>query len=197
MMRQTVQKMIYRCLVLLVAPILVACASPSVPDQYYLLSALVQPVPASAGASVIGVGPVTIPSYLDRSTIVTRSAASRPEINSGYRWAEPLGENINRVLMDNLDRAGVAARLEVFPWNSRDQVKWQVVVDIDRFERQADGTVSLTARWKLADFERGGIESAATYNKTSKPNDSTMEGTVIAMSSLLADLSAEIAAQIP
>lgn len=196
-MRQTVQKIMSRYMLLLVAPILAACASPSVPDQYYLLSPLVQPVPASASASVIGVGPVTIPSYLDRSTIITRSAANRPEVNSGYRWAEPLGENINRVVMDNLDRVGVASRLEVFPWNSRDQVKWQVVVDIDRFERQADGKVMLTARWKLVDFERGGIVRAAKYNKTSTPNEATIEGTVIAMSSLLADLSSEIAGQIP
>jgi uncharacterized lipoprotein YmbA len=143
------------------------------------------------------VGPVTIPSYLDRSSIVTRSAANRPEVNSGYRWAEPLGENINRVLMDNFDRAGVAARLEVFPWNSRDMVEWQVVVDIDRFERQADGNVNLTARWKLVQFQSGEIVTAGKYAKVSSPTDPTLDSTVIAMSSLLADLSSEIAMRIP
>ncbi len=198
MMRQTVRKMISRWGVLLVAPLLAACASPSVPDQYYLLSPMVQPVsPAPGETTVIGVGPVTIPSYLDRSTIVTRSAANRPQVNSGYRWAEPLGENINRVLMDNLYRTGVAARLEVFPWNSRDMVEWQVVVDIDRFERQADGNVNLTARWKLVHFQSGEIVTAAKYDKVSTPVDQTLDNAVIAMSSLLADLTAEIAARIP
>ncbi|BDW89123.1 hypothetical protein MACH01_18900 [Thalassospira tepidiphila] len=159
---------------------------------------MVQPVsPAPGETTVIGVGPVTIPSYLDRSTIVTRSAANRPEVNSGYRWAEPLGENINRVLMDNLDRTGVAARLEVFPWNSRDMVEWQVVVDIDRFERQADGNVNLTARWKLVHFQSGEIVAAAKYDKVSTPADQALDNAVIAMSSLLADLTAEIAARIP
>ncbi|MBO6807401.1 membrane integrity-associated transporter subunit PqiC [Thalassospira sp.] len=196
-MRHSIKMMISRCVMLLVAPVLVACASPSVPDQYYLLSPMVQPVSASGSSSVIGVGPVTIPSYLDRSTIVTRSAANRPEVNSGYRWAEPLGENINRVVMDNLDRSGVASRLEVFPWTSRDQVDWQVVVDIDQFERQADGNVILTARWKLVHFQSGEIVAAAKYNKVSTPNDATIEGTVIAMSSLLADLTREIATRIP
>ncbi|WP_082049738.1 membrane integrity-associated transporter subunit PqiC [Thalassospira sp. HJ] len=197
MMRQTVRKMISRYLVLLIAPVLVACASPSVPDQYYLLSPMAQPASSSGATRVIGVGPVSIPSYLDRSTIVTRSAANRPEVKSGYRWAEPLAENINRVLMDNLDRAGVASRLEVFPWNSRDMVEWQVVVDIDAFERQADGNVNLTARWKLVHFSTGEIVAAAKYNKVSAPGDSSIEGTVIGMSSLLADLTSEIAMRIP
>jgi len=197
-MRQTVGKIVRRSIVLLVAPLLVACASQSVSDQYYLLSPMVQPVaPVSSNVTVVGVGPVTIPSYLDRSTIVTRSAANRPEVNSGYRWAEPLSENINRVLMDNLDRAGVAARLEVFPWNSRDMVDWQVVVDIDRFERQAGGNVNLTARWKLVQFQSGEIVTAGKYDKVSTPGDATLDGTVVAMSSLLADLSAEIATRIP
>ena len=196
-MRHSIKMMISRCVMLLVAPVLVACASPSVPDQYYLLSPMAQPVSESGSSSVIGVGPVTIPSYLDRSTIVTRSAANRPEVNSGYRWAEPLGENINRVVMDNLDRSGVASRLEVFPWTSRDQVDWQIVVDIDQFARQADGNVILTARWKLVHFQSGKILAAAKYNKVSTPNDATIEGTVIAMSSLLADLTREIATRIP
>jgi uncharacterized lipoprotein YmbA len=185
-------------MLLLITPLLVACASSSVPDQYYLLSPMAQPVsPSPSSSTVIGVGPVKIPSYLDRSSIVTRSAANRPEVNSGYRWAEPLGENINRVLMDNFDRAGVAARLEVFPWNSRDLVEWQVVVDIDRFERQADGNVNLTARWKLVQFQSGEIVAAGKYAKVSSPADPTLDSTVIAMSSLLADLSSEIATRIP
>ncbi len=99
--------------------------------------------------------------------------------------------------MDNLDRTGVAARLEVFPWNSRDMVEWQVVVDIDRFERQADGNVNLTARWKLVHFQSGEIVTAAKYDKVSTPVDQTLDNAVIAMSSLLADLTAEIAARIP
>jgi uncharacterized lipoprotein YmbA len=182
---------------LILAPLLAACTSPSVSDQYYLLSPMVPSGSSYNGSKVIGVGPVSIPTYLDRSTIVTRSTANRPEVNTGYRWAEPLGENIKRVLMDNLDRTGIASRLEVFPWNSRDMVEWQIVVDIDRFERQPDGNVNLTARWKLVHFQSGEIVAAATYSKLSFPDIPTIEGTVIAMSSLLADLTTEITTRIP
>lgn len=198
MMRQVIRMQIRKCVLLLAATLLVACASQSVPDRYYLLSPMTQQIaPGSAQAPVVGVGPVTIPSYLDRSTIVTRSTANRPEVNAGHRWAEPLDENINRTLMDNIDRMGMASRLEVFPWTSRDGVDWQVVLDIDRFERQADGNVILTARWKLVAFEDGQIVRAAKYNKVSTPDDATIEGAVIAMSTLLSDMTAEIVGNIP
>lgn len=196
MMRQKIQMMISKGILLLVAPLLVACASSSVPDHYYLLSPMFSSsAPVSGSTAVVGVGPVTIPSYLDRATIVTRSSANRPEINSGYRWAEPLGENINRVLMDNLERAGIAERLEMFPWTSRDLVEWQIVVDIDRFERQSDGDIHLVARWKLVHFESGQIARAAKYDKKLPAPDASIEGTVIAMSSLLADLTGEMVAE--
>ncbi|WP_052065911.1 PqiC family protein [Thalassospira australica] len=196
-MRYNIRKLFLKSALLTVSFLLVACASPSVPDSYYLLSPIVQASgnPTSA-QPVVGVGPVSIPSYLDRSTIVTRSSANRPVVNSGHRWAEPLGENINRVLMDNLDQTGIASRLEVFPWTSRDQVDWQIVLDIDRFERQADGKVILTARWKLVSFESGKIAKAAKYSKVSTPVDGTIENTVVAMSTLLADLTSEIAIQV-
>ena len=198
-MMQQVSRMSFRKYVLLLlAPVLVACSSQSTPDRYYLLSALSQSTANVAGdAPVIGVGPVTIPSHLDRSVIVTRSSANRLEVNSGHRWAEPLEENIIRVVMDNLDRAGKASRFETFPWTSRDGVDFQIVVDIDRFERRADGNVVLVARWKLVDFQTGTIVHSARYSKTSKPVDTTIENTVVAMSTLLSDMSSEIAGYIP
>ncbi|MDG4721007.1 MULTISPECIES: PqiC family protein [Thalassospira] len=198
MMEQVMKMQFRKYALLLLAPILVACSSQSAPDRYYLLSSQNQSAAiVSTTAPVVGIGPVTIPSHLDRSVIVTRSSANRLEVNTGHRWAEPLEENVNRVLMDNLDRAGKVSRLETFPWTSRDGVDFQIVVDIDRFERQADGNAVLVARWKLVDFQSGAIIHSAKYSKNSKPVDSTIENTVVAMSTLLSDMSSEIAGYIP
>ncbi|MBX2830702.1 MAG: PqiC family protein [Rhodospirillales bacterium] len=197
-MRQITRKQISKCVLLFAVPLLMACAAQSVPDHYYLLSpSAPQIADPSVQSPVVGIGPVTIPSHLDRSTIVSRSSANRVVVNSGHRWAEPLDENINRVLMDNLDRTGKVSRLEAFPWTSRDGVEWQVVVDIDRFERQAEGNVILTARWKLIRFESGEIAHAAKYSKVSTPSDASIENTVMAMSTLLSDMSVEIANHLP
>jgi hypothetical protein len=187
-----------KVLLILIAPLLVACAGQSVPDRYYLLSPSAgQAIASSAQARVIGVGPITTPSYLDRSTIVTRGAENSPAVNVGHRWAEPLGENINRVLMDNFEQTGKARRLEMFPWTSRDGVELQVVVDIDRFEKQPDGQVVLSARWKLIGFEQGNIAAANRYMGVDQPTDGSVESTVVSMSKLLGGLTAEIASVIP
>ena len=197
-MRQTLPMHIRAgVLLFLIAPLMAACSTPA-PDRYYLLSATLNPAAPVAGqGSVIGIGPVTIPSHLDRSMIVSRSSSNRLEVNAGHRWAEPLDENINRILLENIDHTGKAVRMETFPWTSRDGVDWQIVVDIDRFERQADGNVLLAARWKLVAFESGDITASNRYEKVVDPKNTDVESTVSAMSDLLADMSVDIAKYIP
>ena len=87
--------------------------------------------------------------------------------------------------------------METFPWTSRDGVDWQIVVDIDRFERQANGKVLLAARWKLVAFESGDITASNRYEKVVDPKNTDVESTVSAMSDLLADMSVDIAKYIP
>src|SRR5262245_19194049 len=45
---------------------------------------------AGSGPVSIGVGPVIMPGYLDRTQIVTRSGPDRVKLASFHRWAEPL-----------------------------------------------------------------------------------------------------------
>ena len=51
-------------------------------------------------ARPIGVGPVTVPDYLDRPQIATRSSSSSLQFSEFDRWAEPLEKNLMRVLAD-------------------------------------------------------------------------------------------------
>ncbi|MCC9622727.1 PqiC family protein [Thalassospira sp. MA62] len=199
MMRRTIFTQLRTgLLVACVAPILAACAASSVPDQYYLLSAPDAPsAPAMQNAPVVGVGPITIPSHLDRSVIVARSSQNRIDVKTGHRWAEPLEENISRVILENIDHTGVASRLEAFPWTSRDGVDWQISVDIERFEQQGDGKIVLAARWKLVSFADGQIIAAKRYEKSTSAVGTTIEDTVSAMSNLLTDMSQEISRTVP
>ena len=172
---------------------LFACSTP-VQERYYLLSP--DDVAAPSGATrtaVMGVGPRTIPSHLDRSQIVTRSSDNRLVINQFDRWAEPLDENIQRVLIENLDHRLSPQRIETFPWNSRDGVVWQIVVDLGQFERQPDGSVQIVARWKIVNFNSGATAVSERFTDSVVPKDTTTEATVAAMSDLLGRLSDSIA----
>lgn len=170
-----------------------ACGTP-VQERYYLLSP--DDVSAPAGAArtaVIGVGPISIPGHLDRSQIVTRSSDNRLVINQFDRWAEPLDENIQRVLIENLDHRLNPQRIETFPWNSRDGVVWQIVVDLGRFERQPDGSVQIAARWKIVNFNSGEVAVSERFSDSVIPKDATTGATVAAMSDLLGRLGDSIA----
>ena len=50
--------------------------------------------PASTSALAIGIGPVTLPFYLDRPQIVRRTSPNRLEIAEFDRWAEPLSNTV-------------------------------------------------------------------------------------------------------
>ena len=170
-----------------------ACSTP-VQERYFVLSPDDVSGPSGNGTTaVMGIGPITIPSHLDRSQIVTRSSDNRLVINQFDRWAEPLDENIQRVLIENLDRRLHPQRIETFPWNSRDGVVWQIVVDIGGFERQPDGSVQISARWKIVNFDSGETVVSERFSDSMMPRDTTTEGTVAAMSDLLARLSDSIA----
>src|ERR671936_2230343 len=64
-------------------------------------STLRSPV-AGTDAVTIGVGPVIVPGYLDRSQIVTRTATDQVELSTFHRWAEPLPEGIARILAEEI-----------------------------------------------------------------------------------------------
>src|SRR5215470_7387875 len=83
-------------LVLAVAVLLgmAACiGGPSPATKHYVLSPVITALPdeatSPAAPLVIGVGPVSLPAYLDRPQMVIRPASDRIEINEFEQWCEP------------------------------------------------------------------------------------------------------------
>jgi uncharacterized lipoprotein YmbA len=69
--------------VALVAVGVAGCSFVSPPPKSYLLSAAAPAVSSDAlGGPVVGVGPVTIPTYLDRPSIVLRAAGDEVAISA-------------------------------------------------------------------------------------------------------------------
>src|SRR5512142_2456883 len=103
------------------------CVSVSPPPKSYLLSApspaspllsMAAPAsPAMTTAVVVGVGPISIPAYLDRSSIVVRTGAGGGVgLSDEHRWAEPLRDGIARSLAGNLSGMIPTDAVAIFPW---------------------------------------------------------------------------------
>src|SRR3546814_9172147 len=77
------------------------------PSTFYLLSPIATPAPPSANPNrqiTILIGPVTLPKHLDRAEVVTFATPNRLQLAELDRWAEPLDENVARVLGENVSR---------------------------------------------------------------------------------------------
>ncbi len=175
----------------------VGCGS-TAPSRFYLLDPLGASevaMGAPKGLS-IGVGPINLPPYLGRPQIVTRDGGPEIDIAEYDRWAEPLAENVVRVLADNLSRLTGTDHIALFPWRGALPLNYRVAADVTRFDGELGGDAVLSARWAL----RGESETEFLLVKTTSLKErvegGTYEALVAAQSKLLGKFSEEIAAAI-
>lgn len=142
--------------VLLVAVALFAGCGARPETRLYLLSALAPDAPSAGGegqAMVIGLGPVTLPDYLDRPQIISRVSANRLAVADSHRWAEPLAVNVVRVLAENLASQLHPSRILAYPWPRSEAPGYQVRVEVLRFDAGPDDAVHLIANWSVNGME--------------------------------------------
>jgi uncharacterized protein len=110
---------------------------------------------AGSRAVGVGVGPVVMPAYLDRTQIVTRPGADQVEISTFNRWAEPLEDGISRILAEEISVRVPTERVVMFPWRGvvARVIQYQVVVAVVRFDGRPGGDVTLDTRWRILDRE--------------------------------------------
>jgi uncharacterized protein len=179
--------------VLVTALLAAGCLGGTAPTRFYVLS----PVDGSAvpgeRAMSVGVGPVGLAGYLDRPQIVTRPAADKIDVAEFDQWGEPLRDAISRVLAEDLSRQLPAAKVSVFPWRGLEAVRYQVIVDVTRFDGPAAGDTALEARWRVLDAASGKEVAAKTTRLAEPAGGPGYTMAVSAMSRALGALSRDIA----
>ena len=180
--------------------ILTGCAS-SPPSRFYQLN------PVQSGASVTGdvspcrssvvaVGPVRIPDYLDRPQIVTRSGENELKLSEFNRWAGSLESDVSRVLVENISSLLPADCFSTVRWTpysgSQVPASYRVEVLVDRFEGTLGDSVLLEAQWGVFAHDR-----SLLLKKESKireqMNGGSYDALITAMSGALEKLSRNIA----
>ena len=185
--------------VALVGILAAGCSFRSLPPKTYVLSAAspaASPAPAAAGRGpVVGVGPVMVPVYLDRPSIVARAGGDEVRLSSEHHWAEPLKDGVARVVAENLSAMVPTEAVAVFPWRTPWAVKYRVSLEILRFDGPLGGPVLLNARWRLLDGD--GKELVLKAVALSEPaTDASHAALVAAQSRLLTTVSRDIATEI-
>ncbi len=171
-----------------------ACAN--TPTQYHTLSmdtsSAALPVVTSAINSV-GVGPITLPTLLDREGMVIRKDATTLEVSDTHLWGGQLEDEFLRTLTQQLQSRLPSTRVQSVPWELSQTPQYQVVIKLDQFDGTPGGKAWLRGMWQLQAGSDGRIIGTAPLALSRQTPEAGVTGLVKAQSGLLVDLADQIA----
>lgn len=189
----------------LISLILTGCFSQGGPHHLYILSstadpeisAKTNPTPSIREQTVLGVGPIRLAEYLNRSEIMVADGQdSIIRLEDTDQWSEPLKDGVTRTLtLDLQHRLGQSVHVTAYPWSRNTSPDLQLEINIEQFH--ADRRTG--KGWLIADW------SLLSHDKLIKRNRSQLaivatavdvDSMVMAMSHTLTHFADEMAATI-
>jgi uncharacterized lipoprotein YmbA len=161
----------------------------------YLLDPAVPERSITGASPAVAIASPSLPGYLDRQQLVSRSAGGELMMNPNHLWGEPLDSGIARVTAANLGR--LENSLNIQPVKSFVTLDYQSLLElrITRFEPDASGNVVLECTWKLQPVNGPVATTRAFTTRIPLAADplGSQTGRVQAMNEALARLARQIA----
>lgn len=107
--------------------------------------------------TVVGVGPVKIPFFLNRPQIVTLNEKNMATFAEFDRWGESLDIALARLINENFSRMLPQANIVIFPWNVFIPVRYQVIADVIQLDCRLDKDLVMVVQWSVVDLENKSI----------------------------------------
>lgn len=166
------------------------------PPVYYLLEPAAQTGDRDGtgqACMIVGMRQVEVPSYLDRRQIMISTGRNELAVSEFNQWAEPLKENITRVIAQNLESLTCADVADIRPAERSKPVDYRLKVRVNRLEGSLGGQAVLDAEWLLtaAGDSRTIASRRSRFVKPVPGKDHA--SLVTAHSELITDLSREMA----
>jgi uncharacterized lipoprotein YmbA len=177
---------------------LAGCFGSTGPARFYALSPMEQ-APTGQGVKTgtsdiaVGIGPIKIADYLDRSDIVTRDTGHTVKLAEFEQWAGSFEDNFTHALAENIGFLLGSEQIYAHPWPQAVPVKYQVALEVIRFDGQLGGEAWLVARWSVSSDEPKKLLAVKRSSIQEPTGGSAYEDLVAAESRALAKLSQEIA----
>ena len=171
----------------------------SPPTNFYMLSPLSPPqagtFPASTEARIhIGLETVVVAEYLNRSEIVVNLDNTIYQLADFNKWAEPLSDNLSRVLEENLTHLLQADSINVsLASESSIPFDYRLEVDVLRLEGNLGDQVTLVAQWALLEAEEGDLKLMRRSKYQEQTMDNTYKELVLAKSRTIEQLCRDMA----
>ena len=132
----------------------------------------------------------SLPQYLERPQIVTRTDESRLRLEEFHHWGGNFRKNIMRVLGINLSQFLDTPNIVIAPNGFPAPPDFRIDVSVMQFERGADNTVYFSARWQLLCGKVNNVLTSQIINLSREVNKGTrFEHTVSEMSNIIGEFS--------
>lgn len=177
--------------VLAIALLLIGCGGSK--QEYYRLSA--EPAATSAGRDrsiSLGVGPIALPGYIDRSELVFQSGPNEFQVPPNVSWTGSLQENIASVLARDLQDQLGARQVLTYPWPSGRAPARRITLDVRQFHGISGSDAVLDTSWRIENTSGGAVTRGSGSFREPIHGDG-YAAVVAAQSRLLAQCAAAIA----
>jgi uncharacterized lipoprotein YmbA len=141
----------------------------------------------------IGIRPISLPKYLRKSQIVTRTGSNEVQMAEFDRWAGKIEEDIGRVIAENLAHMLSTDKVLSYPAISAVDTDYTIEMNISSFEGRLGESVELVARWAVFDKQGNNITSITSTRLQEQVQGLGYTDMVAAQSRALASLSRELA----
>ena len=164
-------------------------------QQYFRLRAD-SPAPLTAAGPLVGIGPVTLPGYVDRAELVFQSDDYQFQVPGNVRWAGTLLENFTRTLAADVGARLGSGNVLPYPFPAATKPRVQVTVSVQLFHAVSGGDAVLEAAWQLEDPATRRVRGRHNARLSEKIVGDGYGPVVAAESRLVARLADDIAASL-
>lgn len=179
--------------------VLSACGS-SPPVRYYSLNPIDTDYQQDPDDAVmLGIGPLSIPDYLNRSQIVTRDVDAQMRVDDFSRWTEPLADSMHRIVSTDVDNLLHGVVVVMYPYDAvvRSHLDYRLVGDVNRFDADSSGLVVLEIQWAIVDTEANLLVPARRNRYQAQMVTSGDFGAMVAaMNDVLSQFSRDVAGRL-
>ena len=184
-----------KSLLLIVVLMAAGCAG-TVPEvTQYLLRTDTPNKLNTDGESTVGIGQLTVASYIDRLGLVMETEEGGIRAARYYQWAEPLRESLRAFLANEVAaRANTPVRARTFGETDRKRELAQLIdLRIDQLHGTNRGSAILVAYWAIVDPGNRKILSEHEFSDSELLSIDGYDGLVAAETRLLRRLAVAIA----
>ncbi len=182
--------MLFRMFVIITALSLSACGAvaPVPTMQHYLLDVAPKQNSGSAGAQIAQVRVISMPDYLNQSSLVMMVDDHRMQIARYHSWADRLNDSVARIVEYEYNKR-LASGVEIKDC----QYCYSIALSIEHFYPTSEGDVYLVGYYQYETEQRETVKQR--FNLSGKMKADGYQAAVAEMRALLVLLSQQIAEQ--